>query len=394
MKLVIVNTLYTPNLIGGAERSVQFLAEALVKEGHEVAVVSTRAQSGTHQDVVNGVKVYYVGLKNLYWPFDSGKLEPLKPLWHGIDTYNPPMARAVADVLDAEQPDLVHTNNIAGFSVAVWQTVKARGLPLVHTLRDYYLLCPRTSMFRDGSNCEKQCWDCRLYSTLRQRESNKVDALIGNSGFILHKHLELGCFRNVIYKNTIYNGYGAGEPVADKGRRERLKLGYIGRLSPTKGVDLVLKTLKNSLVDDAELYIAGEGEETYETYLKDTYPFPAVHYLGFVKPEKLFAQINVLLVPSLWHEPLPRTVFEAYAHGVPVIGSNRGGIPEIIDEGETGFLFEPDQPKSLEEAVKRFFEDPELLTKMRPNLLAKANTFLPKTIVGRHLDVYRSVLAG
>ena len=390
----MVNTLYTPNLFGGAERSVQSLAEALVTKGHEVTVVSTHARPKTQQGVVNGVKVYYVGLKNLYWPFGSSQPEPLKPLWHAVDTYNPRMAGVIADILDAEQPDLGHTNNLAGFSVAVWRAARARSLPIVHTLRDYYLLCPRTSMFRNGTNCETQCRDCRSYSVIRRRESNKVNAVIGISDFILQKHLELGCFQDVAHRCTIYNSYEGDEPATDRARGQRLKLGYIGRLVATKGVELVLDVLKNLFVSDVELYIAGEGDKIYENYLKATYPFPAVHYLGFVKPESLFAKIDVLIVPSLWHEPMGRTIIEAYAHGIPVIGSSRGGIPEIVDEGETGFLFEPDQPKSLAGAVERFLQDPRLLATMRPNLRAKATIFLPGTVVDKHLDIYRSVLSG
>ncbi len=373
---------------------MQFLAEALIDRDYQATVVSTRAEAGTDQAVINGVKVYYVGLKNLYWPFGSSRPEPLKPLWHTVDTYNPAMAQAVADILDAEQPDIVHTNNLTGFSVAVWQAVKARGLPLVHTLRDYYLLCPRTSMFRDEKNCETQCWDCRLYSALRRQHSSKVDAVVGNSNFILQKHLELGCFHSVSRQNVVYNAYEADEPVAEKTLGQRLRLGYLGRLAPTKGIELTLEALKNSLTNDVEFYIAGEGDHAYESRLKSTYPFPAVHYLGFVKPKTLFEDIDVLLVPSLWHEPLPRTIFEAYAHGVPVIGSNRGGIPEIIDEGKTGYVFNPDHPAELVGLLHRITQNPTVLPTLRRHCLEKAELFRPKRTRDAYTDLYTILLRG
>jgi glycosyltransferase involved in cell wall biosynthesis len=70
-----------------------------------------------------------------------------------MDIYNPLMAWEVKKIIDREQPDLVHTHNLQGFSVAAWKVVKKRGLPLVHTMHDYYLLCPRNTMFGGGRNC-------------------------------------------------------------------------------------------------------------------------------------------------------------------------------------------------------------------------------------------------
>lgn len=71
MKLLIINTLYYPNIIGGAEQSVQLLAEAICHWGHEVVVVCTSPNPGRTIKFINSVKVYYLGLKNLYWQFDG-----------------------------------------------------------------------------------------------------------------------------------------------------------------------------------------------------------------------------------------------------------------------------------------------------------------------------------
>jgi glycosyltransferase involved in cell wall biosynthesis len=69
LKILFINTLYTPNLIGGIERAVQLLAESLAREGHQIVVASTAPERGVRTATVNGVKVYYVSLKNFYWPF-------------------------------------------------------------------------------------------------------------------------------------------------------------------------------------------------------------------------------------------------------------------------------------------------------------------------------------
>jgi len=381
--------------MGGAERSVQFLAEALVKAGHEVVVVSAAPESGLRTDYVNEIKVYYVGLKNLYWPFfgeNSSGL--LKPLWHGIDTYNPSMARAVGRIIDKGLPDLIHTNNLSGFSVSTWSAIKRRGIALVHTLRDYYLLCPRSSMFRGGRNCTQQCYSCRLYSWLRRRFSSLPDAVVGVSRFILDRHLSLGFFDDVGSRNVVFNMYEPGESLVFPTKKTSmpLRIGYLGRLHVTKGIELLIKAVKSLPKETCTLKIAGRGEAGYERHLKDVCGNSNICFLGFVDPQNFFRGIDVLVVPSLWHEPLARTIFEAYAHGVPVVGSMVGGTPEIVEEGTTGFVFDPDISDSLESAIKRFVADLGLARRMRLAVLKRGNDFLPERIVKQYLRVYEEAL--
>jgi glycosyltransferase involved in cell wall biosynthesis len=117
--------------------------------------------------------------------------------------------------------------------------------------------------------------------------------------------------------------------------------------------------------------------------------------LGFIPPAELFAKIDVLVVPSLWHEPLGRIVFEAYAHGLPVIATDRGGISEIVSPGETGFLFDPDVPESDERSLERTitaFKQHADTKVMRQHALAKAKDFLPHVIVEQHEALYERVL--
>lgn len=393
MKILLVNTLYYPNVLGGAERSVQFLAEALARVGHEAVVVSAGWNRGIQVDEINGVKVYYVGLKNLYWPFSKKQNSALiKPLWHLMDTYNPLMAREVDRILAVEKPDVVHTNNLSCFSVAVWRTVKTRKLPLVHTIRDYYLLCPKSSMFSRGRNCEKQCTLCWLYSIPRRKYSELVDIVVGNSRFILEKHTSLGFFPRA-RAEVIFNAYERETFgfQASVNRQPCVRFGYIGRLHPTKGVEVILEVVRMLPEGTWTLSIAGQGSPEYEKYLKES-SLESIQFMGFVRPEEFFPQVDVLIVPSLWHEPLPRTIFEAYVHGVPVIGSRRGGIPELIEEGKTGFLFDPDRPEELVKAMNTFIQKPELIDIMRDNCLEKAQEFVPGRIVEQYIQVYESAI--
>ena len=396
MKILLINNLYSPYVLGGAERSVHFLANSLKKNGDTPVVVCGSPDRGIRIDRINGVKVYYVSIKNLHSPFKKGRgVKLLSPFWNIIDTYNPWMAGTLDRILDLERPDLVHTNNLAGFSIAVWTKVKRRKLPLVHTLRDYYLLCPASTMFRNSKNCERQCWYCRGYSYARKQQSNIVDAVAGNSQFILNRHLSLGYFSKTPVRKVIMSSYSPrniSSPSTFSNNRP-LSLGFLGRLKPNKGIEPLLQTFERLSHTDYQLWVGGSGPTAYEQRLKKRYAKHNIHFLGFVKPESFFENIDVLIVPSVWHDPLPRTIFEAYTHGLPVIGSNRGGIPEIVDVRKTGYVFDPDHPDALVAILKKLKANPGLREGMGKNARKKSRDFLPERSMSEYRNTYLEVLS-
>lgn len=396
VKILFINNLYDPYILGGAERSVQILAEALAKNGDEPVVVSAHPNPGTRQAYINGVKVYYTAITNLYSFFKKKEgFNPLLPFWHIIDTYNPWMARKIGRIIDIEAPDAVHTNNLAGFSVSIWSEITRRKLPLIHTLRDYYLLCPRSTMFQDGKNCTTQCWYCRAYSLFKKRISPLVDTVVGISRHILNQHLSRGYFGRTQMHKVIYNAYpkkSASQPD-DVGEDRPFRLGFLGQLKPSKGIQLLLQAVAELPGNDYELRIGGKGPEKYVDYLKTRYKSPNIYFLEFVDPDIFFSSIDLLIVPSLWHEPLGRTILEAYAHGVPVIGSNRGGIPELIDIGKTGYVFNPDHPDSLISLIYKIKQNPDLLVRMRNRVTKKSQAFLPERSLSKYLTLYKTAKA-
>ncbi|BCS55012.1 hypothetical protein GSbR_17930 [Geobacter sp. SVR] len=116
---------------------------------------------------------------------------------------------------------------------------------------------------------------------------------------------------------------------------------------PSKGIELLLDTFINHSPESWSLVIAGSGKIEYETYLKNKFSHERVDFIGRVQPEIFFEKIDFTVVPSLWEDTYPGVVFESFFFGVPVLGSNRGGIPEMIQEGVNGVLFDPDDCCSL-----------------------------------------------
>jgi glycosyltransferase involved in cell wall biosynthesis len=389
LKVLYINTLYNPNYVGGAERVVQSLAEDMAASGHETVVLSAAPQKGT-VNWVNGVKVYYINLKNVYWPYgEKANASPAKALWHAFDTYNPWMTREVVRILRAERPDLVHTHVIAGFSCLIWRAVKQLGLPLVHTLHDYYLLCPRSTMFRNGRNCRTQCWQCQLYARPRRKPSDLVDTVVGVSDAILRRHLEFGYFDAASQKTVIYNAY----PLASSTPRSDapsipIRFGYLGRLDPAKGLEVLLEAVRQLPRGTWRLKVGGRGPASYESYLRAKYKMPEVDFVGYVDPDSFLQTIDVLVVPSVWHDPSPRVISEAYAHRVAVVGSRTGGIPELIEEGHTGLLFTPGTSDDLARKMREFTEHPTIIDGMRLGCLKKAELLSPQAIAEQYLVVY------
>lgn len=395
MKVLFVNARYYPNIIGGAERSAQVLAEAMARNGCQPVVVSAGPDQGIRISHYNGVKVYYMGIKDLYSPVRNRKHSIIRqPFWNIVDVYNPMMGNKVGKIIDAECPDIVHTHNVRGFSVAVWHAAKRRNLPIVHTLHDYYLLCLRSIMFLRGKNCSSQCYHCAGYTFLRKRMSNLVDAVVGVSRFILHRHLNLGYFRQAKIREVVFgaNPSSIRSAVRPFEKSGPLCLGFLGRLKKGKGIEVLLEVVKKLPGNEYQLWIAGKGTETEERSLKGRYKAENINFLGFVEPVMLFNRIDILVVPSLWNEPLGRVVHEAYAHGVPVVASNMGGSPEMIEHGKTGFVFDSDRPEELSALLVKIKENPDMLVGMRKAGIKKSQEFLPERLLSRYLRISQAAI--
>lgn len=354
MKILIISSTYEPFVVGGAERVAQTLATSLHHQGHQVVVVTTQPRGDASDRDVEGVTVHYLPVRNLYRPFSDYRPPPAsKALWRVVDSYNFSMLPVLGKVLAHEAPDVVNTHNVLGFSVAAWSAAGKLNIPVVHTTHDQYLLCHRSTMFRNGENCSAQCLSCRALGLPRKFASNQVDVAVGVSRFILERHQRQGIFP-AAQGTVIYNtGMLSAPPMTRPPRTaEKLRFGFLGQIIPTKGVHALIDAFLADEFHDAELWIAGKGDSgDYEQDLRRrTQTIPNIRWLGYVRPAELLDNIDVLVVPSLWHDTAPLVVLEAASHGVPVLGSNRGGIPELIPPS-TGWTFDPDDPAGLRRAL-------------------------------------------
>lgn len=330
MKIAIICTLYPPYVLGGAEISISLLAKGLVAKGNEVIVITTG--DSYKEEVIDGVYVYRVKNRNIYWRYPQREKSILrKSLWHLIDIYNPLYHADIKRIISNFKPDVINTSNLCGLSTMVWDIAYKKNIPIVHTLRDYYLLCPQQTMIKGTQSCEKQCLICRSYSAVKKKMSQKVDALVGISDFIREKHIRFGYFKNAKIVKTIPNSV---DSLQLDSKESTYCIGYIGRLSPEKGIELMIDAfMESKLSKQYKILIAGTGNKSYVDSLMTKYALPQVVFVGKQKQTDFFKQIDLLVVPSLWDEPFGRVVIEAYALHCPVFMSNNGGLKELQVDG-------------------------------------------------------------
>ncbi|HWV70524.1 MAG TPA: glycosyltransferase family 4 protein [Pseudosphingobacterium sp.] len=391
MKILIFNTFYFPKFIGGAEISVQLLAEKLAENGHEV-FVATIGQID-QKEKINGVTVIRLKQRNLYSQYYNKKRNALvKILWHIIDSFNPFYKDIIAEILNDVQPDIVHTNNIQGFSPLIWKIIKKRGVPIVHTLRDYYLLCHKCNMFNNGKNCESLCRACSLTNQLKNKFISYPDVYVGVSQFILKKHQSCLKFLPDQSFEIIYNGVEA-PPINNKSTQfPKITFGFIGRISEEKGagylVDQVLE-LKKPFANQFSLVFAGKGDDEYVEYLKAKLDGIDYEFIGVVKPNEFYEKIDILIVPSKWNEPFGRVVVEALACSIPVCLTESGGLKELHRE-ECTWLFKPGE-QELSPLLANILISKETILVKQAKAKDYAKSFTVDKNAAKYLHLYGEV---
>lgn len=393
LKILVVSSLYAPNELGGAEITARAIAERLAAEGNEVVAVSIAPDGEERSATLNGVRCHYVRLANLFWLHTPG-LNPStwqKLLWHLIDAYNPIMGRRLARLIERERPDVVHMHNLQGFSVAAWRAASRLGVPVVQTLHDYYLSCPNSVMFKNGRNCTAPCLECRVLGVPRQRLSGLPHTVTAVSHRLLERLEGRGLFGDVRHKLVISN-CNLEEPDpparADKAPGEPVRFGFFGRIEPVKGVETLLKAMSQLPPERAGLVIGGRAPPDYLAELRRAAP-PTARFLGFVRPPEFFAQIDMLVVPSIWEEPQGRVAHEAFSYGVPVLASAIGGLPEMIEPGVNGELFPAGDAARLAEIMKSLVEAGFPAGRYFAGARASSRSYTLERILGQ----YREVLA-
>ncbi len=411
MKILLQNTLFFPHVIGGAEISTHLLGEELRRRGLKVDAVASTGRQGhghtlTTRPTADGLgTIYEAPAHGLCDPFpaegDSGRPNQLiRGLNHLAGVYSPRWKGLFLAILDRTRPDIVHTNTLVGMTPSILAAAHARRIPVVHTLRDYHLLCPRTTLLRsDQTDCLHPPLPCRLLSRWKMHFTAKVDAVTGPSRFVLEKHLAGGGFAHVrtfVVPNALEDLPHEIPTRLPDGPVRGL---FMGQISNHKGIALLLEILPRLFADprcdDLRFDFAGRGPQAGKVAeFCSTYPDRARfhgHVTGAAKAN-LLKRASFVTVPSLWSEPFGRSIIDGFSWGLPVLGSNRGGIPEIITDGAEGRIIPP-EPDAWITAIRELTVDHDLRLQMGAAARRRAADFTLSRQADSFLSIYDSLSA-
>ncbi len=396
MNIVFANIVFPtplhPEVVGGAEVSTKLLAQALVAKGHRALVLRGLPPGAPPSDEsVDGIRVIGYPIRNLYWPFDGRpRSYATRGAWQLIDNI-PIAAQEVRNVLYAFSPTVLYTSNLIGLTWGMWRLASSLNIPIIHILRDYYLICGRGSRFSGGHVCRTTCMECRLATVLRRPATRLVRSVVGISRSILDTHLAAGTFSSAAFARVIPNIAEEGQRFPSSGKDE-VVFGYIGRISPEKGVELLASSFA-SLPPSARLVIAGKVSDEIKRRL-ESLAGRAVEFLGFVPSQEFYSRVDVVVVPSLWNEPFSRAAIEAQAHGRPVLGSTRGGVAEAMGDPRSGWLFDPGKAGDLSEKMRYLAAHPMERIQAAIAAYEARRKNSPEVVAEMHLALIRETTSG
>lgn len=378
MKICLVSNLYPPNVLGGAEVSVKKVSEELVKKGHEVTVITTHFNEKNIENI-NGVKIYQINPLNIYAVYDHpNKPFLLKPLWHMIDLWNPYDEHIIKNILKKEKPDIVHIHNFKGLSISSFSSAKSLNIPIVFTAHDYSLVCMRANLLNSsGKICKNPAALCRIYNQVQKHlAKNKVDLLISPSQFVINKLKSNGLFKDAKSKKI---PLGIELKSNEKFEKDysQTNIIYVGNLGEHKGVHILLKAFKKIKNRNIRLDIVGKGlcSEKLKTMSENDNRIKFHDFLEGKELIEMYELANLTVVPSIWYDNSPMVIYESFSCRTPVIGSKIGGIPELIEDGFNGYLFEAGNVNELQQLLENLIDSPETLKKLEQGTYESVQRF-------------------
>jgi glycosyltransferase involved in cell wall biosynthesis len=312
MRVLIVNATGADESRGGVERGVALAAGALAERGVEAQLLQAttlgRRPPGGLAARVENRALDFLALPN-------GRFD---------------------EIVDWFRPDVVHTHNLPGVTTGVWEAARRRGIPVVHSLHDYYALCPRASLMdRRGQACANHP-TCAVRTKRLLRFAGGVSVVTGVSDSIVDAHRSLfPAARFEVLRNpyVAFNDVELRPPA-----REPMTVGYLGGLTREKGIGELLAAAAQLAHDDRFRFrIAGHGRLT-EAVRGQAARLPNLTYDGVVRPGDKRAFIescDVGVIPSIWAEPGGPThvLVEWLTAQRPTLVSARGGLAEVSGGG-------------------------------------------------------------
>lgn len=389
--------------IGGTEISVKILSERLAESGHNVTVYSFDSDKYSRSKL-NGINLVRFKHPQKFpnWKFDLDRI-----------TYE-----NLQEVV--KEHDILHVYMTIQVPSVCKLGIKYN-IPVVATLNVHGLICPDNTLVHIDKPCNKfgcsKCIRCILYKDLLKnklgitkivdflntiiyckyalKSKDLVDKYIALSEVVKQKHVENGFDENkiVVIPNMLDPSFQI--------RKERINnsipvILFVGRLDHRKGIDTLIEAVPRILDEkEIEVWIVGGGgqRKKYERLIAKRKLGGRVKLFGEVEYEKLpefYRSADIFVHPARWIEPFNRTLLEAMAFGIPIISSDIGVSPEVLDG--CGLTFKSDDPQSLADTVLKLLKENQLRDEFIKNGYAKLkNDYSPEIVTGKIISLYQSL---
>lgn len=392
LRFLLSTSFYPPYHVGGDAIHVKYLAEELVKRGHEV-------------HVLHSLDAYRVKRKSF-----PEKAEPDQVYTHTIKTHlnlssyvayvlgnSSLISRRFDGLVNEIKPDVVHHHNISLLGYGFLK--KRRRYLNLFTAHDYWLVCQQNNQLKNGSEiCEGgSCFFCALkcgrppqiWRSFRSFKTaiKSIDLMISPSDYVRKRLTQEIDVRSVTMPN-----FAPPPPENISSASYSNYFLFVGMLEKHKGILNLLdlfKELRNDL--SAKLVIAGAGSLQYyiQDFIEKNSLSDLISFEGFVDDKtlySLYANALAVIIPSIWPENAPLVALEALSVGTPVIASNIGGLPEIIKKVDRKLIF--DDLDRLKDILLNFsrkeFSPPKIKHIYEQN-------FSPKAYIDKYIETIRSI---
>jgi len=396
MKICIITSLYHPFALGGRERYITTLVSELLKN-NEIVVLTTKSLVEDEYKIESKEKIIELKPINVGSAYEmltkpSTHMTFKKLLWHFFDLWNIATYLQIKNAINSEKPDLIFVNGIRGLSSSVFSAVNHSNLPQIYIIHDFELISRWSGLYRNGKNIEKFNFFEKTYINYMQKNTSKLNAVISPSKFLMDFHLKHGFFKNS-KRFIVPNGVKLkNNPIVrDRISNEFL---FIGQIEKHKGPQIAVKAFKKINDENLKLHVVGRG--SYLDELKKISENDArIIFHGFVKNDELkniFERCSYAIFPSLWYENYPLVIYEVMSEGIPVIASNIGGVPELVQEGYNGFLFPPGNVDSLTEIIKQVTNDNKTLNQLSRNSISTSQKFKLENQINIIQDIFDTMV--
>lgn len=402
MRILLVNKFHY--LKGGSEKYYFELANLLKEKGHQIAFFSMQ----NDKNIKTGEKEYFVEEIDLN---TGSKLKALDVI------YSKENKKKMTEALEDFKPDIVHINNFQRqLSESIIEAIKEKNIPIVFTAHDLEAVCPNKTMLDENKNICELCKNGNYVNCIKKKciKSSLLKSILGavETKYYRNKKVYTKKIDKIVTPSKFYKkqliDYGVDENKIiampnfldiDKYNIETRDDGYalyFGRLSKEKGILNLLEAF--SYIENQKLYIAGDGpeKEKIEKMIKDRHLENNVKLLGFLNEKEMqeaIANSKFVVLPSIWYDNCPYSILETLTIGKPVIGSDIGGIPELVKNKQNGLIFKHDDIRDLEEKMKLLFENNELVKEYSKNAKKIAQKeYSKEEYYNKMIKIYEDVL--